>query len=79
MANFKESADLAYEAFRELASHVLKLATTLQSLDPSNKTGSSLSAQYLYDEATMLKASSEKLKALMSSRLHRSSDQAEAG
>lgn len=80
MANFKESAFLAYEVFRELANHGLNLATKLQGLVPSNKVATSMSVQYLYDDAVMFKELSEKVKVLMtemvtSSLIQRSSGQ----
>ena len=63
--DLKESAFLAYQAFRELASHEIKLATSLQGLAPTNKGTSSMSAQYLQEDAIMLKGLSERLKDLM--------------
>jgi hypothetical protein len=73
--NFKESAFLAYQAFRELANHEMNLATSLQSLVPTNKGSSSMSAQYLHEDAVMLKDLSEQLKALMLAYNPRSSSQ----
>lgn len=64
-ADLKESAFLAYQVFRELANHELHLATSLQGLAPTNKTGSSKSAQYLHEDALMLKELSEQLKEMM--------------
>jgi len=62
---FKEAALLVHQSFRELAVHEMNLSTSLQGLVPSNKKSSSKSAQYLYENALMLRALSEKVKVLM--------------
>ena len=66
--DFKEAAFFVHQSFRELASHEMNLATSLQSLAPSNKQPPSRSAQYLYENALMLKELGEKVKDLMVSR-----------
>lgn len=63
--DLKESAFLAYQVFRELANHEMHLATSLQSLAPTNKTSFSKSAQYLHEDALMLRELSEQLKEIM--------------
>ena len=63
--DFKEVTSLAHQTFRELALHELNLATGLQSLVPSNKEQPSKSAQYLHENAQMLKELSEQLKELL--------------
>ncbi len=68
--DFKEAAFLVHQAFRELAVHEMNLATSLQSLVPSNKQPPSRSAQYLYENSLMLKELSEKVKDLL---VHRAS------
>ena len=63
--HFKEAAFLVHQAFRELAIHEMSLATSLQSLVPSNKEPPSRSAQYLYENSLMLKELSEQVKELL--------------
>jgi hypothetical protein len=63
--DFKEAAFLVHQTFRELSVHELSLATSLQSLVPSNKEQPSKSAQYLYDNGVMLKELSERVKELI--------------
>ncbi|HVY53067.1 MAG TPA: hypothetical protein VHA13_00925 [Gammaproteobacteria bacterium] len=65
MVDLKESAFHAYQVFRELANHEMHLATSLQSLAPTNKSSSSKSAQYLHEDALMLKELSDQLKEMM--------------
>ena len=72
--DFKEAAFLVHQAFRELAIHEMNLATSLQSLVPSNKEPPSKSAQYLYENSLMLKEFSEKVKELL---VHRGSGSAQ--
>ncbi len=63
--DFKEAAFLVYQSFRELALHEMNLSANLQSLAPSNKETSSSSAQYLYENALMLKGLGEQVKTLL--------------
>jgi hypothetical protein len=51
----------------------MNLATSLQSLVPSNKEPPSRSAQYLYENGLMLKELSEKVKELLVTRASGSS------
>lgn len=64
--DFKEAAFVVHQTFRELSSHELSLASSLQSLAPLKKGESSQSAQYLYEDGLMLKELSEQVKALLS-------------
>lgn len=66
--DFKEAAFLVHQSFRELAMHEMNLASSLQSLVPSNKQPPSRAAQYLYENALMLKEVGEKVKDLMVAR-----------
>ncbi len=66
--DFKDAAFLVHQTFRELAVHEMNLATSLQSLVPSNKEPPSKSAQYLYENSLMLKELSEKVKVLLTRR-----------
>ena len=61
----RDSVFLAYQVFRELANHEMKLATSLQALVPTNKDHLSTSAQYLQEDAAMLKDLSERVKELI--------------
>ncbi len=63
--DFKEAVFQVHQSLRELAMHEIKLSTSLQGLAPSNKQPSSKAAQYLYDNALMLKELGEKVKELM--------------
>ena len=63
--DFKEAAFLVHQAFRQLAIQEMNLATSLQSLVPSNKEHPSMAAQYLYENGVMLKELSEQVKDLM--------------
>lgn len=60
VADFKESVGIIHQTFREIARHEMSLATNLQSLVPSNKESPSRSAQYLQENAVMLKELSQK-------------------
>ena len=65
MADFSELALSVHQVFQELSAHELTLATGLQGLAPATTRGPSSSAQYLYDNAIMLKELTARLDELV--------------